>query len=291
MFKHSLMAGALVAAITAALAAPGVVFAADAPAAAEESPHTFTANVGLFNQYIFRGMNQTNTRPAVQGGFDYGYNFGPLTAYIGSWNSNISWLTDSGQYTSSSIESDLYGGIKGNFGKSDFTWDLGVLQYFYPGNINAATAGARGNTTEVYGALGWKWLTFKTSYVVSGKAFAILDAQGTYYLDLSAAYPVAETGLTLLGHYGHQKFTGTDGRTAAVGSNDAIYSYNDWKVGASYDLGKLTKVLNATTFGVNYTNTSGANSLGYGGRGDVPAGAYPKSISDGTTTVYLQKTF
>src|SRR3979411_2439243 len=122
MIKETLKAGA----IAAAFALPGLAFGQAAPAAdakpaeakpAEEtSPHAFTANVGLFSQYIFRGLTQTNNRPAVQGGFDYAYNFGPASVYVGSWNSNISWLTDGGQYSSSSLESDLYGGFKGNFG-------------------------------------------------------------------------------------------------------------------------------------------------------------------------------
>jgi uncharacterized protein (TIGR02001 family) len=301
MFRKAMIAGA----ITAALLASGAVFAADAPAPAgaapaaeakpaeETSPHTFTANVGVFNQYIFRGLTQTNARPAIQGGFDYAYNFGPASVYIGSWNSNISWLTDGGQYSSSGIESDLYGGVKGNFGATDFTWDVGFLQYFYPGNV--AAGGAKGDTSEVYGALGWKWLTFKTSYVVSNKAFAVQDAQGTYYLDLSAAYPVGETGVTLIAHYGMQKYQGTDARNPGPASNrasnDTIYSYNDYKLGASYDLGKLTKVLNAVTLGAYYNNTSSADSRGYGGRGDAPAGPYPKAISGSTGVVYLQKTF
>lgn len=280
MFKKTLMAGL----VTAALAAPGIVFAAE-----ESSPHAFTANVGLFSQYIFRGMSQTNGKPAVQGGFDYAYNFGPASLYVGTWNSNISWLTDGGQYTSSSLESDWYGGIKGNFGKSDFTYDAGFLQYIFPGNVNTLAAGASGDTSEIYGALGWKWFTAKYSYVVSNKIFAVLDAQGTYYVDLSVGYPVGESGLTLLGHYGIQKYNGTDPRTAAVGSNDSIYSYDDWKIGATYDLGKLSKVLNATTLGAYYTDTSGATAAGYGGRGE--GGVYPKTMSGSNFTVYLQKTF
>jgi hypothetical protein len=56
-------------------------------------------------------------------------------------------------------------------------------------------------------------------------------------------------------------------------------------------LGKLSKVFNAVTFGAYYTNTSGANGLGYNGRGDVPAGTYPKAISGSTGVAYLQKTF
>jgi uncharacterized protein (TIGR02001 family) len=284
MLKKTFMAATVATAM-----ASGGAFAADAAPAPAPSPHTFTANVGLYNQYIFRGMSQTNGNAAIQGGFDYAYNFGPASVYVGSWNSNISWLTDGGQYTSSSLESDLYAGVKGNFGESDFTWDAGVLQYFYPGNINTLANGAKGDTTEVYGALGWKWLSAKLSYVVSNKAFAVLDAQGTYYLDITAAYPVGETGLTLIAHWGDQKFTGTDSRTAAVGSNDSIYSYSDYKLGASYDLGKLSDVLKGTTFGGYYSNTSGTNNLGYGGRGE--GGVYPKTISGNQYVVYLQKTF
>ena len=56
-------------------------------------------------------------------------------------------------------------------------------------------------------------------------------------------------------------------------------------------MGKLSKVLNAVTVGAYYTNTSSANGLGYNGRGDAPAGPYPKAISDGTGVVFLQKTF
>ena len=46
---------------------------APAPAApaAPEPDWTFNANIGLFSQYVFRGISQTNEKPAVQGGFDY----------------------------------------------------------------------------------------------------------------------------------------------------------------------------------------------------------------------------
>jgi uncharacterized protein (TIGR02001 family) len=292
MLKKTLLAAAVSAAVNA-----GGALAADAAPA--PSPHTFTANVGLFSQYIFRGLTQTNEDPAIQGGFDYAYNFGPASFYVGNWNSNISWLTDGGQYSSSSLESDIYAGVKGNFGESDFSWDVGVLQYLYPGNVlNAAPGGfggAKGDTTEVYGALGWKWLSFKASYVVSNKAFAVQDAQGTYYLDLSAAYPVGDTGLTLIAHAGQQKYDGSDARNVVVGgarlSNDDQYSYYDYKLGFSYDLGKLTDVLKSTTAGFYYTNTSSANGFGYNGRGDSPAGAYPKEISGEHYTFFLQKTF
>ncbi|MCK7501852.1 MAG: hypothetical protein MZW92_76545 [Comamonadaceae bacterium] len=42
---------------------------------------------------------------------------------------------DSGLYSSSSLEWDFYGGFKGTFGSSDFTYDVGFLYYYYPGDV------------------------------------------------------------------------------------------------------------------------------------------------------------
>jgi len=49
---------------------------ASALAAEAASPHTLTANVGLYSQYVFRGLTQTNEDPAIQGGFDYAHSSG-----------------------------------------------------------------------------------------------------------------------------------------------------------------------------------------------------------------------
>ena len=70
-------------AVAAALVTPMAVMA---QAKAPESPYTFTGNVGLFNQYIFRGLTQTDGKPALQGGFDYVHASG---FYAGVWGSNI----------------------------------------------------------------------------------------------------------------------------------------------------------------------------------------------------------
>lgn len=248
-------------------------------AAAEESPHTLSTNVGLFSEYVFRGLTQTDEEPAIQGGLDYSYNFGPASVYAGTWASNISWLKDSGQYKSSSIEWDFYGGVRGNILASDFTYDVGYLLYYYPGNV--AVGGEGANTNEIYGALGWKWLTAKYSYSIGDRTFAVRDSRGTWYLDLSASVPVLDTGLTLSAHWGKQKFKGTDDRTAPL-NNNTLFSYEDWKVGASYDLGKLTKVLSGATAGVYWTTTN-ANPAGYTIQGN--------NIGDNHLVGYFQKTF
>ena len=43
-----------------ALLGSAPVMAEEAAAPAETPEHTFTANVGVFSQYIFRGISQTN---------------------------------------------------------------------------------------------------------------------------------------------------------------------------------------------------------------------------------------
>src|SRR6188768_1811880 len=106
MFRKTVMAG-----ILASTFAPAIALAAD-PAPTPE--HTITGNVGLFSQYIFRGLTQTNKEPALQGGFDYAHSSG---LYAGTWASNISWLRDGGAYRAGgSLEWDFFAGWKPTFG-------------------------------------------------------------------------------------------------------------------------------------------------------------------------------
>ncbi|WP_216637342.1 TorF family putative porin, partial [Ralstonia solanacearum] len=62
--------------------------AAEAPAAASAPASALTANVTLASQYRYRGLMQTNNKPAIQGGFDYAIPGGllPEGFYVGNWN-------------------------------------------------------------------------------------------------------------------------------------------------------------------------------------------------------------
>jgi uncharacterized protein (TIGR02001 family) len=220
-------------AFTAALTMPFADGAfAQTPASPPPPEHTLTANVGLFSEYIFRGIAQTAGKPAVQGGFDYGHASG---FYAGTWASNISWLEDFGAYHRSSLEWDLYAGLKNTFPGSDFFYDVGVYGYLYPGSRNAGVASA--DTWELYGALGWKWASVKLSYSLTDYFGARPDASqhktdGTFYVDASVAYPVADTGVAMLAHVGYLdvRHDGSDGDLATLGK----LSYTDWKLGVSY---------------------------------------------------------
>ena len=253
-------------AVLGALALPTAVFAADAaPAAAPAPAYTISYNVGLYSQYIFRGLTQTDEKPAIQGGVDFTHSSG---FYLGAWGSNISWLEDGGYYDNSSLELDIYGGYANSIG--DLGYNVGVLQYIYPGNDISATY-VNAETTEVYGALSYKWLQAKVSVVVSDGAFANKNSDGTYYAELNANIPLADSGVTANLHVGRQEYNGSlDGV-----SND-VYSYTDWKVGATKSFA------NGVNVGAYYSD-SNAKDAGYTLLG--------KNIGDSTFTAFVQKTF
>ena len=150
-----------------------------------ESPHPLTANVGLYSQYVFRGLAQTNEKPAIQGGADYSHASG---FYAGTWLSNVSWFSDTNAGNSNSLEWDLYGGFRKSW-DNGFTGDVGYLRYEYPGSYPALPAGTvEPHTDEAYVAVGWKWATLKYSYAFSD-LFGVQDSEGSDYLDLTVTVP------------------------------------------------------------------------------------------------------
>src|SRR6187431_3247593 len=120
--------------------------AAPAPAA-PASPWTVTGNAGLFSDYTFRGISQTNQKPAFQGGIDVAHASG---FYAGNWNSNV----DSAMLNGASIEMDFYGGYKATVG--DFGIDVGAIYYYYPGT--GAGGSFEVNNGEIY--IGGSWGPF-----------------------------------------------------------------------------------------------------------------------------------
>lgn len=261
----------------AADAAPAVAPTEAAPAAAAAepaSPHTFAYNVGLFSQYIFRGLTQTGEKPALQGGVDYSHASG---FYLGAWASNVSWLEDAGPagasaYDNSSLEIDVYGGYRNTIGETGIGYDIGLLQYIYPGD-NKRNWIEDAETTEIYGALSWKWLQAKYSHIVSSDAWGTKDGRGTFYAELNANVPLGESGFTVNAHVGRQEF---DGGANGV-DNDKAFTYSDWKLG-------LTKSFSGgVNVGAYYTDTD-ADKTNWTDR----TGQF---LGDSQFTAFVQKTF
>ena len=231
--------------ILAALALPGVAMADTAPA---PTP-AVVANVGWVSNYIFRGVTQNVAKPAVQGGFDYSHASG---FYAGVWGSNIGWITGSGSTGNASLETDTYLGIRNSFA-TDFSYDVGLIRYNYLGSYTPPVGYVKADTNEMYGSIGYKWISAKLSYAL-GDFLTVPSASGTTYLEVNASYPIADTGYTVGAHYGHQKYKGTfaDG-LVATGFDP---SYSDYKVNVTKDFG------NGYVVGLAYSNTN-AKAGGY----------------------------
>ncbi|QWD70262.1 TorF family putative porin [Polynucleobacter sp. UB-Siik-W21] len=218
------------------------VFAADEP---EASP--ITANVTVVSDYRYRGLTQSNFKPAIQGGFDYAHESG---FYIGNWNSSISWISDGYAGTtpgvSAPIEMDFYAGYKKELIGEGFATDFGFLQYYYPvanlpsNTSNASTAssalrqgnGVSPNTTEAYIAQNFTFGPVtgfaKFSYALSN-IFGIYNSNGSYYPDLTVNYDTGIWGVALNGHVGYQYISNN--------KPGYDYSYTDWKLGVTKDFG------------------------------------------------------
>ena len=216
-------------------------FSQTAPSAAEPAaaaaPGPFTANLTLTNDYRYRGISQSNFRPAIQGGFDYAHSSG---FYIGNWNSSISWISDSasaaGNSASAPIEMDFYGGYKYEWSKG-FTADVGILQYYYP-TTNLSAFAINPNTTEIYAAQNFTFDAvtgyLKFSWAAS-TLFGTANSTGSNYTDLTVNYDTGFWGLALNAHVGYQYVAG---KTVAGNiSNSSLFSYTDWKLGVTKDFG------------------------------------------------------
>ncbi|MEO8331127.1 MAG: TorF family putative porin [Gallionella sp.] len=228
--------------ILAALAVPGMAMAADAP------DHTFTSNIGLVSNYVYRGITQTIGKPALQGGFDYGHSSG---FYAGVWGSNVSWITGSGSTGNASLEMDTYAGFKHGFA-GDFNYDVGLVRYNYLGEYVPPAGYVKADTGEAYGAIGYKWLTAKYSYSL-GDFLTVPEAKGTSYLELNASYTLADSGVTLGAHFGKQTYKGAAADALVALALDP--SYTDYKLNISKDI-------SGYVLGLAYSDTN-AKSGGY----------------------------
>lgn len=174
-------------------------------------------NVGAVSDYRYRGISQTNLKPALQGGIDYSAG----GFYLGAWASSIKWIHHFNG--NSDVEIDLYGGYKGELAKG-LGFDVGVLTYQYPNNNLSPNA----NTTELYGALSFGPVTAKYSHALTN-TFGNPDSKNSWYLDLSASFELTD-GWMLAPHIGHQKFTGPVGGVA---------TYTDYSLTVSKDFNGL----------------------------------------------------
>ena len=240
------------------------------------SSHTITSNVTLISDYLFRGISQTGQKPALQGGFDYARASG---FYAGVWGSNISSLSD--YYTATGgtagannagVELDTYFGFRSTFA-TDLSYDVGYLRYNYPGTY--APGSTKADTDEIYGSVGYKWVTLKYSHSL-GDTFGVADADGTSYVEVNGSYAIADTGITLGAHVGKQTYKGTV--ADALDAAGTTATYTDYKVSVSKDF-------SGYVVGLAYSDTNAKDGVGQN------YSVLNKDLGRGTAVLSLSRSF
>jgi len=278
---------ALSAALSAGLAAQSPAPPPTAPA--PPAPPTLlgfavSGSTTIGSQYIFRGLTQTDGKPTVQAELDLVH---PSGFYLSTSLSNISWFTDQnlntasapvtvGSVASASVEVDLFGGYKWGFAK-DWTLDAGLYRYLYPGTYDQLVVYKNPATTEAYLGLSYTWASLKYSRVISGACFGVANAEGTTYVDLTLAYPLGESGWTILAHGGKTTFASKNG------ADNAPLDYTDVKLG-------IAKELKGYTFTLAGTN---ADTKGLAADNQTPLyeNAMGRNIGKGRVTFTIAKAF
>lgn len=253
-------------ALAVALMASVTSLAHAAEAAAPATDWTLTGNVSLGSDYRFRGISQTDKRPAISGGFDVAHSSG---FYLGNWNSNI----DADFFQGANIEMDFYGGYKGSI--ADVGYDLGAIYYYYPGSGRAGQTKVK--NTELYVGASYGPVSAKFYYPLSDffnaeQIFGGGNAGGSYYVDLSGAYDLGG-GFGVNAHVGYQKLKGA-AKVTEIGKATPEDSMIDFKVGVTYGFS------NGIVGAISYIDTD--REL---------AGATGRKISNGTGVVSISKTF
>lgn len=198
----AMLAGAAVAGTTGAAHAEGA----------------WSGNVALTTDYIFRGLSQTDSGPAVQGGFDYTNGI----FYAGTWASSVGFTNGT--------ELDLYAGVTPTVGP--FALDFAVLGYFYPAAADEAGGVGEFDYYEAMASASFspmEPLTLGASVYYSPENFA--ETGEALYAEISAEYALSDA-LSISGAYGSQTIDDTDG----IGADTTGDSYSTWNLGVGYSL-------------------------------------------------------
>lgn len=215
--------------LAAAVAASALV------AGAASAEGTLSYNIAATNNYVWRGISQSDKDAAVQGGIDYANG----SFYAGTWASNVDFGSDA------SLEVDLYAGLKPTVG--NWAFDIGAIYYSYPDEDSLNFGELKAGFTHPLG---------KGS--IGGTLYTNWETLENPYYELNAAYPLTDKW-SVSGAFGKQE--GDFTAYAGTPKEKAYDSYTTWNVGVGY---ALTKNL---SLDVRYWDT-GDHAIGWtsGGR-------------------------
>ncbi|WP_072376206.1 TorF family putative porin [Hyphomicrobium sp. NDB2Meth4] len=238
--------GLALTAISGTAAADGYEVAAPAAPADEGRKFTYSFNLGVVSDYVFRGISQSDNDPTIQGGVDIGYGI----FYAGWWASGVDF-GGSAATNDARVEMDWYAGIKPTWREA--TFDFGVIYYTYPGEswIFPVTDGPQLNYVELKaGVSGELFKNMATGLNVYWSPDSFAETGSVWTIEGNAGYTFHQIGPfvpTINGVVGY--VTGGDEYSAANGFNNYWY----WNAGLALAVDKLT-------FDFRYWGTDASNS-------------------------------
>src|SRR5450631_2605086 len=186
MKKLVLAAAVLAMTAGSAFAADMAVKAMKAPPPAPFDPWDVAFGSAIMNDYIFRGVTQSNHQPSVAAYFEPRYNVNKdLQLYIGTSTESISFANRA------AAEVDIYGGIRPTFGM--FAFDFGLWGYLYPGGqcFNAAAGPGSGIPGSELGCILNGNLPFNGN--VAKKNASFFEAYGKVNVTLNDQWQIGAT--------------------------------------------------------------------------------------------------
>lgn len=198
----------------------GAAIAAGATIAGVSAAHAeVSANINFTTDYVFRGVSLSGNDAAIQGGFDWSNDM----FYAGIWGSSLS----------EGSELDLYAGYTPSIGQ--FTFDFGVIGYFYPG---ADDEDAEFDYVEFLAGTDF---AVNDQFSVGGAFYIAPDNFGetgeAIYYEINATYAPSEA-LEFTAAYGNQSIEDADGEDGVDVTDES--DYNTWNIGGTYALHGFT---------------------------------------------------
>ncbi len=154
-----------------------------------------SASVALLSDYRFRGISQSDRRPAVQGSvlFDH-----PSGLFAGLFASSV----ELGGASDANVEATASAGYARRV-RADVSWEVGAVYYRYPGSRDERDS----DYAEGFAGLTWRDLSARVYYTP--------DYFGTgaheLYVEANATRSLSERA-ALLGHAGYARIQGRDSR-------------------------------------------------------------------------------
>ena len=176
-------------------------FAQDEPA----DDFKITGSATIASEYRLRGISQTDSDPAIQGGITVSHSSG---VYVGTWASNLAGY---GTYGGSNMELDVIAGFSKSVG--GLTLDAGGIYYVYPGTKGTDYFEVYGSVSAPVGPVNAKVGAYWTPDQDHASGHNIW-----IYTDL--AFPIEGTPITLKAHGGY-----SDGNSFYTKGED-IFDYS-----------------------------------------------------------------